>query len=136
MKSIPIISLAFVLACGLAGAQDLALTNAGAGPVALTVGGNGANTTYSGVLSGTGSTLTKVGAGTLTLSGANTYTGGTTVSAGTLKATNLSGSATGTGPVLVSSGATLWHNTWINVETREQVAERSPREWPDELPAT
>jgi fibronectin-binding autotransporter adhesin len=39
--------------------------------------------TYANVISGTG-TLTKQGAGNLTLSGANTYAGGTTVSAGTL----------------------------------------------------
>ena len=38
------------------------------------------------------------------MSGANTYTGGTTVSAGTLLATNTSGSATGTGVVTVSAG--------------------------------
>jgi autotransporter-associated beta strand protein len=39
---------------------------------------------YAGVLSGTGS-LTKTGAGILVLTGANTYVGGTTVSAGTLQ---------------------------------------------------
>ncbi|RBP41482.1 putative secreted protein with PEP-CTERM sorting signal [Roseimicrobium gellanilyticum] len=51
--------------------------------------------------------LTKVGAGVTTLAEANTYTGGTTVSEGTLLATNFSGSATGTGNVTVASGATL-----------------------------
>ena len=38
---------------------------------------------YSGVISGSG-TVSKIGAGALTLSGANTYTGATSVSAGTL----------------------------------------------------
>ncbi|MFP4493131.1 MAG: autotransporter-associated beta strand repeat-containing protein, partial [Puniceicoccaceae bacterium] len=49
----------------------------------------------------------KIGAGTVALTGANTYTGGTTVTAGTLLANNSSGSATGTGNVTVNSGATL-----------------------------
>ena len=48
--------------------------------------------TYAGVVSGTG-TLTQAGAGTTILTGANTYTGGTTVSAGTLQIG--SGSTTG-----------------------------------------
>ncbi|GLQ47938.1 hypothetical protein GCM10007862_29890 [Dyella lipolytica] len=42
------------------------------------------NGTYSGVISGAG-TLTKTGTGTLTLSGVNNYTGGTTITAGTLQ---------------------------------------------------
>ncbi|WP_454918250.1 autotransporter-associated beta strand repeat-containing protein [Xanthobacter sediminis] len=42
------------------------------------------DTTYSGVVSGTGA-LAKAGAGTLTLTGANTYGGGTTVSGGTVR---------------------------------------------------
>ena len=49
----------------------------------LTVGGAG-NTTISSVIGTTTGTLTKDGTGTLTLSAANTYTGLTTVSAGTL----------------------------------------------------
>ncbi|MFN0080128.1 MAG: beta strand repeat-containing protein [Prosthecobacter sp.] len=49
---------------------------------ALTVGGAG-NTTIQGIIS-TGTPLTKDGSGTLTLTAANTYTGGTTISAGTL----------------------------------------------------
>ena len=44
----------------------------------------GANGTFAGVISGTG-TLTKQGAGVLTLNGANTYSGGTTISAGALQ---------------------------------------------------
>ena len=51
--------------------------------------------------------LVKVGSGTLTLTGANTYSGDTTISAGTLVADNTSGSATGTGSVAISNGGTL-----------------------------
>ena len=49
----------------------------------LTVGDANTNTTYSGILSGTGG-LAKQGTGTLALSGPNTYEGATTVSAGNL----------------------------------------------------
>lgn len=52
--------------------------------------------------------LAKLGAGTLTLDQASTYTGGTTVSGGTLEVANTSGSGTGTGSVTVSnSGSRL-----------------------------
>ena len=66
------------------------------------------NTTRLGALSETGSAgLTKRGSGTLILTGAGSYTGLTTVEAGTLLVENTSGSATGTGNVEVRSGAML-----------------------------
>ncbi|MGC3956845.1 MAG: autotransporter-associated beta strand repeat-containing protein [Verrucomicrobiota bacterium] len=52
-------------------------------------------------------TITKVGTGNWTLSGANTYTGGTIVDGGTLTVNNTSGSGTGSGSVTVNTGATL-----------------------------
>ncbi len=68
----------------LAGAGSV--TSSAAGAVTLTAGGNNSTTTFSGVIqNGIGTvSLTKTGTGTLTLSGANTYSGVTTVSAGTL----------------------------------------------------
>jgi autotransporter-associated beta strand protein len=60
-----------------------------------------------GDMSGQAGTFTKIGANTLTLSEASTYTGGTTVSGGTLLVTNTTGSATGTEAVSVTSGARL-----------------------------
>src|SRR6266496_5576714 len=72
---------------------------------ALTVRGTG-NTRISGVLSSTGASVHKFGDGTLTLAGANTYTGGTAVGAGTLLINGNQSSATGTVSVS-NSGTTL-----------------------------
>ncbi|MFO1529876.1 MAG: autotransporter-associated beta strand repeat-containing protein [Kiritimatiellia bacterium] len=52
------------------------------------IGALGTTTTFSGVIDGANAGVSKVGAGTLTLSGVNAYTGNTTVNAGTLKLGN------------------------------------------------
>ena len=72
------------------------------------IGGLG-NITIDAVVSESGGAqaLSKVGSGTLTLGGANTYTGASTVNTGTLLANNTSGSATGTGDVTVKDTATF-----------------------------
>ena len=80
------------------------------GPKTLAIGSNNQSTTFSGAIQdggisqGTGGSLTKRGRGTLILTGANTYTGATTVSGGALKVTNTFGSGTGTGAVQLNAG--------------------------------
>ncbi|HEU5071717.1 MAG TPA: LamG-like jellyroll fold domain-containing protein [Verrucomicrobiae bacterium] len=69
---------------GLSGSRNLGLTNNAGAPVTLTLGNNGQNCGFAGVLSGPGS-LIKSGAGVLTLSAANLYAGNTTVNGGVLK---------------------------------------------------
>jgi autotransporter-associated beta strand protein len=76
----------------------------------LTVGTNNLNTTFSGVIQdggiggGSGGSLVKIGTGSLTLTGGNTYTGSTLVSTGALLVKNTTGSATGTGAVQINGG--------------------------------
>ncbi|HTR43225.1 MAG TPA: autotransporter-associated beta strand repeat-containing protein [Pseudomonadales bacterium] len=92
---------------GLSGNQNLSLLNQASVAVALTVGNNNATTMYSGVLSGTGSSLTKTGTGMLTLSGANSYSGTTTVNGGTLELPAggaINGGALGGGGFLIDGG--------------------------------
>ncbi|MET4318846.1 autotransporter domain-containing protein [Bradyrhizobium sp. RT5a] len=54
------------------------------GAKTLTTGSLNTSTQVDGVISGTGGGLTKLGTGTMALTGTNTYTGATTISAGTL----------------------------------------------------
>ena len=80
------------------------------GAVNLTVGTNNLSTIFSGLMQdggengGSGGSLTKTGNGKLSLTNANTYTGGTTITNGTLLVKNTTGSATGTGAVRVNAG--------------------------------
>lgn len=60
------------------------------GSSSLTVGRDGTDTSFTGLISGTGGSLTKVGAGTLTLNSANTFSGGLFLEQGTLRVTNIS----------------------------------------------
>jgi autotransporter-associated beta strand protein len=64
--------------------------------------------TLSGVISGTGNLIVN-GPGTLTLTAVNTYTGGTTVNAGTLQLNKPNGdtSAVGPGVLTINAGATV-----------------------------
>ncbi len=75
----------------------------------LTAGGNNGTTTYAGVIGGSGG-LTKQGTGTLTLSGANTHTGTTTVSAGTL--------ALGANDVLADGSSVVVNGGTLSMTTR------------------
>ncbi len=60
---------------------------------------------FSSVITGNGKSVTKTGDATLTLSTANTYSGGTIISAGKVVTTNAT--ALGTGDVNIQNGATL-----------------------------
>ena len=106
------------LATGAAGAaQDIT-----GQPVTFTgnatIDVNGNAITYAGSIGngGSGSLTLKSTApnGIFTLSAANNYAGGTTISSGTLKVNNTTGSGTGSGNVTIASGGTLGGNGIIS----------------------
>ena len=77
------------------GARTLTLTGSNNGSLAAVIGDNGGATA-----------LTKTGGGTWTLTGANTFTGNTTVSAGTL-AVNADNALGATAKVTINTGGTV-----------------------------
>ena len=89
-------------------------TVAGGAP-SLTVGANNAGGTFSGAIQNTAGTLSlsKAGTGTLTLAGANAYSGGTTIAGGVISANG--GSALGTGPVVFNGGTRLLVGSGITI---------------------
>ena len=95
---------------GNVSANPFTVTGAISGPGRLTT--TGAYTIQVPVADTGNSTRSETHAGTgpIVLTGANTYTGGTVVSSGTLVADNPNGSATGSGKVSVLPGATLTDN--------------------------
>ncbi|HTJ77356.1 MAG TPA: autotransporter-associated beta strand repeat-containing protein, partial [Rariglobus sp.] len=105
------------------------VTNSG-GAATFTVNNSGADT-FAGTLSG-GLALTKNGAGNLTLSGANSYTGSTTVSNGTLTlgstgALGSTSSTTVTGATLAAAfSGTLINNNLISLDGTLAIAGTSP----------
>ena len=78
------------------------ITDASTGTNADTTGGN---ITLTGVISGTGS-MNKMGSGTLTLSGINTYAGATRINAGTLALTG-DGTIADSNSITIAAGAKL-----------------------------
>jgi len=74
------------------------------GSNSLTVGTNNRSTRFAGLILDTGA-LIKIGQGQLSLTGANSYTGGTIIGNGRLLVDNDVGSGTGTGKVQVNGGA-------------------------------
>jgi autotransporter-associated beta strand protein len=81
---------------------------------------NGQSITFASNLTSAGGSLTKLGAGTLTLAGSNTYTGNTVLTGGTL-AISASANLNGGGPIIFNGGSldatasvTLNNNVVVN----------------------
>jgi len=95
---------------GLVGASNLTVA---AGVTALTINpGSGVTNTYTGALGSdtAGMTLTKTGSGVQVLAGANTYSGNTTISTGTLQIGNGGTGGSLAGSITVSNSAFLVFN--------------------------
>ncbi|HUB65904.1 MAG TPA: autotransporter-associated beta strand repeat-containing protein, partial [Candidatus Methylacidiphilales bacterium] len=94
------------------------ITSSTNGAVTLTTGGSG-TATYAGTIqdgSGTVS-FTEAGSGTLELTGDNTYSGGTTVTSGTLQVGNTDALGATTGSLTVNGGTLDLNGTDITVGT-------------------
>ncbi|WP_162559393.1 autotransporter domain-containing protein [Microvirga sp. 17 mud 1-3] len=113
-------STGFLDISGLSSAGTTLGSIEGAGEVRLgsknlTVGSNNLSTTVSGLISGLGA-LTKVGTGTLTLTGVNSYAGGTTISQGTLEIQSAAAlGSLGRSPVILNGGQLRSNITSLDV---------------------
>jgi rhamnogalacturonan endolyase len=102
---------------GGSGTQLQGDSSTGGNNMTYTIGGANANTEFDGIIvnGSVGTTaLTKTGTGVLTLTGTNTYSGGTIINGGVLQVNNVAGSGTGSGAVTVASGGSLGGNGKIS----------------------
>jgi autotransporter-associated beta strand protein len=97
--------------------NPLSVTTDNAAPTNYTISGTGA-------IAGAAS-VTLLGSGALTLSGTNTYTGGTIISAGQLNINNggdaINGTAIGLGPLTINAGATIDNTSGSNVTLQASI---------------
>ena len=82
----------------------------------LTVGSNGLTTAVGGLIEGVGGSLVKVGAGTLTLTGVNTYSGGTFFNGGAIAVA--ADNALGPGGLTFNGGTLQFDSTFNLAATR------------------
>ncbi len=103
---------------GLAGTG--AITNNNAATVTLTTGASGGSGTFGGrIEDGSGAiALTKAGAGTITLTSRNTYSGGTKVTGGTLAIAADDNLGTAAGNIILDGGALSVINTFAISSSR------------------
>ncbi len=91
----------------ISGNGSIRTSSGTSGGAILTTGSGGGNTEFSGVISGLGG-LTKVGSGTLTLSGANTASGQLSIEGGTVALTRWSGATSVTGGATLTGAARIY----------------------------
>jgi autotransporter-associated beta strand protein len=91
------------------GAGSSVIDNTAPGAATLTVGSGNASASFSGLIQNSGGilALTKIGTGTQTLAGNNTYDGITTISAGTMVAANAGALGSILSGTSITSGGTL-----------------------------
>ncbi|MDF9827905.1 TonB-dependent receptor [Ereboglobus sp. PH5-10] len=109
-RTLDIGALGSVNNAGIASVQVAGAT----GTTIFSIGAKNLDTTFDGAIIGANAALTKVGTGMLTLTGVNTYTGTTTVSAGALHVT---GQLANTAAVEVAGSAALGGSGTITTST-------------------
>jgi autotransporter-associated beta strand protein len=108
-------------------ALDIDLGSSG-GPVTFQAADSASvakNITLSGALTNTQG-FVKTGAGTLTLSGANTYSDTTTINAGTVALTGLNGAISSSSAITIGSGATLAITNSATANNANRLSDTAP----------